>query len=88
MIVLWIVSPSDHQNLSGLKLWDCLYRRRTEHDLARLHRLGHFAEQINGQQAVSNISRAHPHIVGKLEAPLKCAGRNPPVNIARFHWRR
>src|SRR5690606_5951936 len=51
-------------------------------DAARLHLLWQFAHQVDVKQAVL-VSRAFlPHVIGELEATLKAACGDAPVQIA------
>src|SRR3546814_1483949 len=52
-----------------------------DRDLARLHRLGDDALQIDTQQAILEVGGRDFDIVGKLEAPFEGAGRNTAVQI-------
>src|SRR3546814_5206818 len=38
-----------------------------DRDLVRLHRLGHFAHQVDGQQAVAQVGAVDAHEIGELE---------------------
>ena len=48
-------------------------------DGSRLHRLGHFAHQIDVQQAVDHFGAGHFDVIGEVKAPLKGARGDPAV---------
>src|SRR3546814_10785268 len=53
-------------------------------DLVRLHRLGHFAHQVDGQQAVAQVGAVDAHEIGELEAALEGACRNAAIEQLAF----
>jgi hypothetical protein len=55
-------------------------RRGIHLDLARLHRLGDLAHQLDREQAVAQVGASvHADEVGQLEAPLERAGGDAHV---------
>src|SRR3546814_213866 len=55
-----------------------------DRDLVRLHRLGHFAHQVDGQQAVAQVGAVDAHEIGELEAALEGACRNAAIEQLAF----
>ena len=55
--------------------------RAADTDLARLHRLGDLADQVDQQQAVLQVGALDLDMVGKPEAPLERAGGDAAIDI-------
>src|SRR5882672_6912201 len=76
--------------LSDLGVLDCLRliaRQRfsdLDFDLARLHRVRHFALELDLQQTVLEPRAFHFDKISKAEAPLKGLGRDAAIQIFGF----
>jgi hypothetical protein len=53
-------------------------------DLARFHRLGDLAHQLDGEQAILQIGALDAHEVGQLGAAFERAGGNPRMELIAF----
>ena len=78
------------EGLGGLLVADADDVRRggVDRDLPGLHRIGHFAHQVDHQQAVGQVGALDTDEVGELETALKAAigdaDMQEAVAVARF----
>jgi len=55
------------------------HRRAANRNLARLHRLGHLAHEIDRQQSISQVSASDADKIGKLETAFERARRDSAI---------
>jgi hypothetical protein len=58
------------------------HRIRLDVDFARLHGLGNFPNQIDGQQAVRQIGARYPDMVGQFETVLERTAGDAVMQVA------